>query len=277
MFRFLSRIKSSSNLCRNVYRTLQNRPLAASPNILLRQPVRSYNNDENGNDSSHQYGRVWSGPLFWMSSLAFYLYLDPREHRFGTFLRTANCKSDGINNRKRIRENSVDELELFNAINRNDTVKVENLIKSGTIDVNGRHSLGWTPLHLASVQGRKDIVGMLLEAGADVDSIDEYSNAFQLAFENQLNFRSVLRIREEQFCNLLDEKASFLGTTPLHYACLMGHIDTILLLMKNNANPNIENEFGHKAIDYLDKNDPQIAKLFPEFEKYCKNYENYIQ
>lgn len=40
-----------------------------------------------------------------------------------------------------------------------------------------------------------------------------------------------------------------LGYTALHYACMMGHIDVVKLLLKHNASKTIKNEFGEQPID----------------------------
>lgn len=53
-------------------------------------------------------------------------------------------------------------LPLFNAARMGDSVAVERLCKNGA-DPNQRHPLGWTPLHVAAVQGYVDVVKVLLK------------------------------------------------------------------------------------------------------------------
>lgn len=43
-------------------------------------------------------------------------------------------------------------------------VTVERLCKNGA-DPNQRHPLGWTPLHVAAVQGHEHVVKILLQVG----------------------------------------------------------------------------------------------------------------
>lgn len=194
-------------------------------------------------------------------------------------LKTATCRkgNDG-NNRRGLRSNTVHELELFEAIRTNDTKRVESIINSKKIDINFRHALGWTPLHLASIRGLPQIVKILLDAGADPNAIDEFSNASQISYENNLNFVSVFLMREEEFANFLSGQVSFLGSTPLHYSCLADSAECVRILMEHHANPNLENEFGHKAFDYLkDSKHPEMIKLIPEFIKYSNEYEDFIK
>ncbi|OTF75763.1 NADPH-dependent diflavin oxidoreductase 1-like protein, partial [Euroglyphus maynei] len=190
-------------------------------------------------------------------------------------VRCAECRS---NDQKRLRPNSNEELALFDAIRKNDSVKIDKLLKGNpNLYVNTRHALGWTPLHLAATLGRSEIVQQLLEAGADPDAIDEFSNAGQIAHEHRLRYYDVLRIREHEFNDMLANNVSFLGTTALHYACLASSIETIKILMRHKANPHVENEFGHKPIDYLDDQDTEIISFIPVMQQYMQEYGDYIE
>ena len=64
-----------------------------------------------------------------------------------------------------------------------------------------------TPLHCAASNGHTEIVKLLLENQAPIDSLD---------------------------CN---------NWTPLHYATRWGHKETIILLLQNKADKNIKNQF----------------------------------
>lgn len=131
---------------------------------------------------------------------------------------------------------------------------------------------------MASIRGLPQIVKILLDAGADPNAIDEFSNASQISYENNLNFVSVFLMREEEFANFLSGQVSFLGSTPLHYSCLADSAECVRILMEHHANPNLENEFGHKAFDYLkDSKHPEMIKLIPEFIKYSNEYEDFIK
>ena len=49
------------------------------------------------------------------------------------------------------------------------------------MDINCRHPLGWTALHVAVVTRNMPVVRFLVEQGADVNSRDEFSSAGRVA------------------------------------------------------------------------------------------------
>jgi ankyrin repeat protein len=67
---------------------------------------------------------------------------------------------------------------------------------------------GWSPLNIACLEGHKEIVQLLLENDADVNSINKD------------------------------------GETPLHLASVVGHTEIVKLLLKNGAAVNVKDS-GH--------------------------------
>jgi ankyrin repeat protein len=61
---------------------------------------------------------------------------------------------------------------LIDAIKTNDTATASSLISSSSVNLNGK----WLPLHHATRLGRVEIMTMLLDAGADIDAVDEYQH-----------------------------------------------------------------------------------------------------
>lgn len=141
-------------------------------------------------------------------------------------------------------------------------------------DVNRRHPLGWTALHVASVNGKANAVVALLEAGADPNLGDEFINVQRTAIEKGLHaihgktvevpvgrpstgepvlsfYRfPVLEEREEEFSSLLNNKATFQGFTALHYAVLADDAEVVRVLLEGGADPIRENDAGHRPVDY---------------------------
>lgn len=50
------------------------------------------------------------------------------------------------------------------------------MIEEEKLDINLRHSLGWTPLLVAVINNKYDCVKYLLSKGADPNQSDEFSN-----------------------------------------------------------------------------------------------------
>jgi ankyrin repeat protein len=62
--------------------------------------------------------------------------------------------------------------QLLDAIEYNDTAAASSLISSDSMNLNGNPS----PLHRAARHDRVEIMTMLLDAGADINAVDEYRN-----------------------------------------------------------------------------------------------------
>ncbi|KAJ8298180.1 hypothetical protein KUTeg_024711 [Tegillarca granosa] len=117
-------------------------------------------------------------------------------------------------------------------------------------DVNTRHALGWTALHVAAIQGDEKAVSILIKAGADINAGDNYANYQITGREKQLHGLQVMLMREEEFSNGLSSHANFKGCTPLHYAVLSDNFRIVQLLLEAGADPTIENVNGHKPSAY---------------------------
>lgn len=94
----------------------------------------------------------------------------------------------------------------------------EALSDAKTFNVNQRNGQGQTPLHLAVKKGKKDIVDVLLQKGADVNAADTE------------------------------------GKTPLHYAVFYGHYEIAKQLLQHHANPSLTDKAGETPLHlYLEK------------------------
>ena len=96
---------------------------------------------------------------------------------------------------------------------------------------NIRHNLGWSAIHVASVNGQQEILKILLENGADPDLTDEFVNIYQTAREKNLQSLDVMVAREEEFNSNLNLRANFRGCTALHYAALADDYESIRILL----------------------------------------------
>ncbi|XP_015116997.1 caseinolytic peptidase B protein homolog [Diachasma alloeum] len=127
------------------------------------------------------------------------------------------------------------------------------------VDVDSKHPLGWTALHSAAINGKTEAVKFLISNGADVNAGDEFVNVYKTAIEKGLHSLDVLTKREEEFSDRLNNRATFKGFTALHYAVLADSISCVKVLLDAGANPTIENDTGHRAVEYA--RDDEIKEL----------------
>lgn len=95
-----------------------------------------------------------------------------------------------------------------------------------------KSNLGWTPLHLATYFGHKEVVELLLARGAEINAINDN------------------------------------GDTPLHKAAFIGREDLVMLLIQYNADVNLINGEGRLPRDMTPSNEvgDEIAKLLKAAE-----------
>lgn len=98
---------------------------------------------------------------------------------------------------------------------------------------------GLSPLHLAVLQGHKDLARMLLDAGADINAMDIKSGQSPLMHAVESNSAEMIHFLIENGCDVNSQ--SYSGNTALHSACGRGQADTVRLLLKSGADTSLKN------------------------------------
>ncbi|XP_014473843.1 PREDICTED: caseinolytic peptidase B protein homolog [Dinoponera quadriceps] len=154
------------------------------------------------------------------------------------------------------------EERFLHAAQHGDVLKLKKAIADG-ININVRHSLGWTALQVAAVNEQTEILKILLDNGVDINAGDDFVSANRLATQKGVNFIEVLMKREEEFSAQLNNRATFRGFTALHYAVLVDSKACVKVLLEKGADPTIENETGHRPIDYAKEG--EVKEMLVEY------------
>jgi ankyrin repeat protein len=130
--------------------------------------------------------------------------------------------------------------EFFDACKCGDVPKVKNLLQNmskKTIDATNPLTDS-NPLFEASFEGHEEVVRLLIQAGAKIDT--EGTNPLhEAAYRGHLEIVRLL-INANANVNL----ASDCGLTPLGWAVAEGHLEVVRLLINANANVNLASETG---------------------------------
>jgi ankyrin repeat protein len=139
-------------------------------------------------------------------------------------------------------------LDIFEAAAVGSLEAVAQTIDGSTHLINAYADDGFTPLHLASFFGHKDVARLLLDRGAKVDAVTR----------NELEntpLHAAAAGRHLEVCVLLVERSAPVdaqqdgGFTALHTAAQHGDMALAKLLIANGADPAIETDEGKTASD----------------------------
>lgn len=122
-----------------------------------------------------------------------------------------------------------------------------------------------TPLHIASRNGRLSCVGLLLDAGAEVNCRNRRgSTALNLAaLGNHPSVVSALLAAGAQI-----DLATIYGDTPLTTAALNGHSGVVKLLLEEGANREHKTASSQTALDLaVEDNHQEAAAILMEHER----------
>jgi ankyrin repeat protein/peroxiredoxin len=118
--------------------------------------------------------------------------------------------------------------------------QVQDLIAEGT-PVNGRDSLGGTPLHDAAWAGEKDVAAYLISKGAEVNARHTEGGSTPLHYAVLTNHPEVVELLLDHGADL---KILYKTKTALHLAAASGYARCATLLIAHGADVNARDETG---------------------------------
>ena len=144
-------------------------------------------------------------------------------------------KADSLFPKEMYEEKMKNELKLCIYSGDGDSEKVKILLLTG-VDPNANNVLTqFPPLHRAIEMGRKDVVKLLLDAGAEANRVG-FCERTPLHFAAHFGHEEIVQLL---LCAGADPNGgNITGTTPLHLAASIGRIDVVKLLLRSGADPN---------------------------------------
>jgi len=168
--------------------------------------------------------------------------------------------------------------KLESAIENNDLIQVQEFINNGIYVDSILDFLNNTPLMLASILGRKEIVEFLLDKEADVNLTDiEGNTALNIAASAEFSSPEIVELLINAGSDVNTVNSN--GNTPLMRAALSNNKEIFKILLENNADKSIKNKDGKTVYEYARR---EIKDLLPtdpgffiepnyraEFKEYC--------
>ena len=111
---------------------------------------------------------------------------------------------------------------------------------------------GYTPLHIASLDGHVEVVEALIEQGDDVVDVNKptYCGSTPIWIASCHGRDKVVRVLIEKGAADVDKANTANGWTPLHIASQYGHVEVVRVLLEiGHANVNKVNKRGKTPLD----------------------------
>ncbi|GAA3882218.1 hypothetical protein GCM10022243_53520 [Saccharothrix violaceirubra] len=139
---------------------------------------------------------------------------------------------------------------LLNAVRRDDLPAVRGLLRGG-VDLNARGSDGLTALMVAAGKGNAELVGVLLDAGADVHTADSVAGGTALHKAVQGGDLDTVKLLVAAGA-FVDAVAVSTGHTPLLDAFWYKRPDLVGYLLDRNAGLNLGTHYGFSMRDHFE-------------------------
>jgi ankyrin repeat protein len=121
----------------------------------------------------------------------------------------------------------------------------------------GRYD-GSTPCHIASLNGHPDVVSMLIEHDADVNSPDDEGST-SLHGASQRGHLNIVRLLLDHSANIHTQRTDL--WTPLHLALTGGHSDAVELLIRRGVDVDKQNKEQKSALHHAYDGRLEVVRL----------------
>jgi len=156
----------------------------------------------------------------------------------------------------------VDELDVFEAASFGDLDRLTTLLDAEPALVTGYSGDGFTPLHFAAFFGRPEAAALLLARGAEVDAFGRGWMTGTALHSAVSRMRSDI-VGSLVDAGADPNVRQSAGWTPLHSAAANGDLPSLELLLDAGADPAATNEEGRSVLEMAEeKGDaPTIARI----------------
>lgn len=145
-------------------------------------------------------------------------------------------------------QSQVTEMDLFEAAAAGDLDRLTELLAYDPASIDGRSADGFTALHFAAFFGRPGAAALLIERGAEVDAFGRgwMTGTAMHSAVSRLH-ADVVGLLLDAGANPNVRQSA--GWTPLHAAAMNGDLASLDLLLAAGADPTATNEEGRSVAD----------------------------
>jgi ankyrin repeat protein len=144
------------------------------------------------------------------------------------------------------------QLDVFEAAALGRTDRVRELLEEDSARANGWSPDGFTPLHLAAFFGHAETVALLLERGADAETVSRHEFVKVTPLHSAVAQEGA---EDVGTVNVLLERGAPVdaavegGHTPLHSAAANGNVPIVEALLSHGADPQASRNDGKTPLD----------------------------